>query len=62
MPAHLTPPPRLLAVTFSRPGDPDITVEVPDGDKALIRAVTMLLMNKRLEPGDTLTVTEVKVD
>ena len=57
MVARYKPEPQALVVTFERVGEEPIRVEVPDGEKAILRATAMILMHGRLHPGDRLTVT-----
>jgi len=42
-------------LTMVRPSSSN-RVEVPDGEKAILRATAMILMHGRLHPGDRLTV------
>jgi hypothetical protein len=60
MVARCKPTSAALAVTFERVGEEPIRVEVPDGEKAILRATAMILMHGRLQPGDRLTVEAVE--
>jgi hypothetical protein len=56
MVARVKHEPDALAVVFERDGEEPIRIEVADGDKALLRAVAILLAHRRLHVGDKLTV------
>jgi hypothetical protein len=56
MVARVKPDPGALVVVFERDGDPPVRVEVPDGHKALIRALILLLTYPKLQAGDRLLV------
>jgi hypothetical protein len=49
--------PDALMVTFERDGEDPIRIEAADGDRAMFRAVAILLAHRRLQAGDRLTVT-----
>jgi hypothetical protein len=49
--------PAALVVTFERDGEEPVRIEVADGDKAVLRAVALLLAHRMLHAGDRLTVT-----
>jgi hypothetical protein len=51
----LLDPDRLL-VQFERDGEPLVRVQAIDGEKAVLRAVTLLLAHKRLRVGDRLSI------
>jgi hypothetical protein len=57
MVARVKHEPDALAVVFERDGEEPIRVEAADGEKAVLRAVTILLAHRRLHVGDKLTVT-----
>jgi hypothetical protein len=48
--------PDALAVVFERNGEAAIKVAVTDGDKAILRAVSILLDRRPLRAGDRLTI------
>ncbi len=50
------PTPRSLVITFERFGSDTIRIEVEDGEKAMIRAVALLLAHRELRGSDCLTV------
>jgi hypothetical protein len=56
MVARVKHEPDALAVVFERNGEDPIRIEAADGDKALLRAVAILLAHRRLHPGDKLSV------
>jgi hypothetical protein len=56
MVAHTWEKPTPLVVTFERTDEEPVRVEAPDGEKAILQAVKLLLLRGRLQPGDRLTV------
>ena len=56
MVARVKHEPDALVVTFERDGEEPIRLEAADGDKALLRAVAILLAHRKLHAGDRLTV------
>ena len=57
MVARTRPESDALTVTFERDGEEPIRIEAADGDRAMVRAVAILLAHRKLQPGDRLTVT-----
>jgi hypothetical protein len=48
--------PDALAVVFERNGEATVRITVTDGDKAILRAVSILLERRPLQAGDRLTI------
>ena len=48
--------PDALVVVFERDGEDPVRVEVINGEKAVLRAVTILLAHSKLHVGDCLTI------
>jgi hypothetical protein len=45
-----------LTVVFEREGEEPVSVEAADGEKAVLRAVALLLAHRRLHAGDRLWI------
>jgi hypothetical protein len=45
-----------LVVVFERDGEEPVRIDAADGEKACIRALTILLAKSKLQVGDRLTV------
>jgi len=56
MAARVRPEPNALAVVFERDGEELVRVEAADGEKAVLRAVTILLAHSKLLVGDRLRI------
>jgi hypothetical protein len=56
MVARIKPEPEGLVVVFERDGEEPVRVEAADGEKAVLRAVALLLAHSKLVVGDRLTV------
>jgi len=56
MVARIKPQPHALAVVFERDGEKPVRIEAIHGEKALVRAVALLLRRSKLHVGDRLTV------
>ena len=56
MKARTMPKPTALAVVFERHGEKPVRIEAIHGEKALVRAVALLLARSTLHVGDRLTV------
>jgi hypothetical protein len=56
MVARTKPKPTALAVVFERDGEEPIRVEAINSEKALVRAVALLLKRSTLHVGDRLSV------
>jgi hypothetical protein len=54
--AGVTQEPDALAVVFERTGEAAVRIAVTDGDKAILRAVSILLERRPLQVGDRLTI------
>jgi hypothetical protein len=52
----VTHEPDALAVVFERNGEAAVRIAVTDGDKAILRAVSILLERRPLQVGDRLTI------
>ncbi len=48
--------PEALAVVFERDGEEQVRVEAADGEKAVLRAVAILLAHRKLHAGDRLWI------
>ena len=56
MVTRIKPQPNALVVVFERDGEKPVRVEAIHGEKALVRAVALLLARSNLHVGDRLTV------
>lgn len=56
MVARVRKEPDVLVVTFERDGEEPVRIEAADGEKALLRAVALLLAYSKLHAGDRLRV------
>jgi hypothetical protein len=56
MVARTRPEPDALAVVFERDGEKPVRIDAANGEKACIRALTILLAKSKLQLGDRLTV------
>jgi hypothetical protein len=56
MVAHTRHEPDALVVVFERDGEEPIRIEAINGEKALIRALTILLAHPKLHVGDCLRI------
>jgi hypothetical protein len=56
MVARIKHEPDALVVVFERDGEEPVRVAAADGDKALVRAVALLLAHRRLHAGDRLWI------
>ena len=54
--AGVTHDPDALAVVFERNGETAVRIAVTDGEKATLRAVSILLERRPLQVGDRLTI------
>jgi hypothetical protein len=56
MVARIRREPDILVVVFERDGEEPVRVEVADGEKAVLRAVAILLAHRKLHVGDHLWI------
>lgn len=53
---RLPEPPSLLVIQWEREGEEPVRIEVANGEKAILRAVTLLMTHRQLKAGDRLTI------
>jgi hypothetical protein len=56
MVARIKPESEALVVVFERDGEEPVRVAAADGEKAVLRAVTILLAHRKLHVGDRLWI------
>jgi hypothetical protein len=56
------PEPNRVRAVIERAGTHPILIAAPDGEKLLLRTVTMLLMHRQLQVGDRITIEAIDAE